>query len=66
MEDKLTNGFGFDYFSTEWERVKERANSYLDPVNAAFAIKDTEFNYQKAINDTDGLLTQQKLKKVMD
>lgn len=66
MQDKLTGGFGFDYFTTEWDRVKERANSYLDPINAAFAIKDTQFNYRKVINDTSSLLNQQKLTKVMN
>ncbi len=66
MQDKLTGGFGFDYFTTEWDRVKERANSYLDPINAAFAIKDTQLNYRKVINDTSSLLNQQKLTKVMN
>ena len=66
MQDKLTNGKSLDYFQMSWDYVKERANSFLDPVNAAFAIKDTRFNYQKAINETQSVKAQQQLKKVMD
>ena len=38
----------------------------MDPINAAFAIKDTQLNYRKVINDTSSLLNQQKLTKVMN
>ena len=66
FEDSITNGHGFDYFEMEWGAIKERSEMYLDSVNSAFAIKNTQFFYQKAINDASGLKTQQQLKKVMN
>ena len=66
MEDKLTNGQGFDYYSMEWDIIKNQSEMYLDTVNTAFAIKNTQFLYEKAINDAQGLKTQSQLRKVMD
>lgn len=66
MEDKLTNGHGFDYYSMEWDIIKNQSEMYLDTVNTAFAIKNTQFLYEKAINDVKGLKTQSQLRKVMD
>lgn len=66
LTDALTNGKGFDYLDTEWDLMKKHADLYLDTVNSAFAIKETETSFQEILNNTDGLRSQQQLKKVMD
>ena len=50
----------------EWDLMKKQNDAFLDNVNSAFAIKNTEFLYNQAINDIDNISAQQKLKKVMD
>ena len=65
MEQKLTNNKGFNYMDTEWDLMKKQSNLYLDDVNSAFAVKNTEYLYNQALNDTKGLRSQQQLKKVM-
>ena len=65
MEQKLTNNKGFNYMETEWDLMKKQSNLYLDDVNSAFAVKNTEYLYNQALNDTKGLKSQQQLKKVM-
>ena len=58
---------GFTYNTgLEWDLMKKQNDAFLDNVNSAFAIKNTEFLYNQAINDIDNISTQQKLKKVMD
>ena len=66
MEMKLTNNKGFSYLDTEWDLLKKKPNLYLDDINSAFAIKNVQYNYTQALNDTKGLKSQQQLKKVMD
>lgn len=66
MEMKLTNNKGFSYLDTEWDLLKKKSNLYLDDINSAFTIKDVQYNYTQALNDTKGLKSQQQLKKVMD
>ena len=65
-ELQLTNGKGFDYLQTEWDLINKNADQYLDTVNAAFAIQDTQRKYQNALNDTKNIKNQQALKKLMD
>ena len=65
MEQKLTNGKGFNYLDTQWDLMKKQSNLYLDDINSAFAVKNTEYLYNQALNDTKGLKSQQQLKKVM-
>ena len=65
LEDSLTNGHGFDYITLEWDILKGHADMYLDTVNSAFAIKNTQYLFNKAISDTSELRNQQALKKVM-
>ena len=65
MEQKLTNNKGFNYMDTQWDLMKKQSNLYLDDINSAFAIKNTEYLYNQALNDTKGLKSQQQLKKVM-
>ena len=58
---------GFTYNTgLEWDLMKKQNDAFLDNVNSAFAIKNTEFLYNQAINDIDNISAQQKLKKVMD
>lgn len=66
MEKELTNGKSFEYLDTQWDLMKKKANLYLDTVNSAFAVKNTEYLYNQALNDTKGLRSQQQLKKVMN
>ena len=66
MEQKLTNGKGFNYLDTQWDLMKKQSNLYLDDINSAFAIKNTEYLYNQVLNDTKGLKNQQQLKKVMN
>jgi len=65
MEQKLTNNKGFGYLDTQWDLMKKQSNLYLDDINSAFAVKNTEYLYNQALNDTKGLKSQQQLKKVM-
>ena len=65
LENSLTNGHGFDYITLEWDILKGHADIYLDTVNSAFAIKNTQYLFNKAISDTSELRTQQALKRVM-
>ena len=65
MEQKLTNGKGFNYLDTQWDLMKKQSNLYLDDINSAFAVKNTEYLYNQALNDVKGLKSQQQLKKVM-
>ena len=66
LENSLTDGHGFDYITMEWDILKKHADMYLDTVNSAFAIKNIEYLFNQAINDTTGLKNQQNLKKVME
>lgn len=65
LENSLTNGHGFDYITLEWDILKGHADMYLDAVNSAFAIKNTQYLFNKAISNTSELRNQQALKKVM-
>ena len=66
MQKALANGKSFEYMDTQWDLMKKKANLYLDTVNSAFAIKNTEYLYSQALNDVKGLKSQQQLKKVMN
>jgi len=46
--------------------MNKNAETYLDTVNAAFAVQDLQRKYNKAINDTQSIRNQQTLKKLMD
>lgn len=65
-ESALTNGLGLEYYSILWDNMKEESESYLDEINAAFAIRNTSFLYQQAINQTTSLTSQQRIRAVMD
>jgi hypothetical protein len=46
--------------------MNKNAETYLDTVNAAFAIQELQIKYNKAINDTKSIKNQQTLKELMD
>ena len=66
LDKKISNNKGTDYLSTEWELMNKNADEYLDTINTAFAIQETERKYQNALNDTKTIKHQQTLKKLMD
>ena len=66
LDKKLTNGKGLDYLSTEWELMNKNADEYLDTINSAFAIQETERKYQNALNDAKSVKSQQALKNLMN
>ena len=66
LDKKLSNGKGTDYLNTEWELMNKNADEYLDTINSAFAIQETERKYQKALDETKSIKNQQALKKLMD
>ena len=58
---------GFTYNTgLEWDLMKKQNDTFLDKVNSTFAIKNTEFLYNQAINDIDSISAQVKLKNVMN
>lgn len=67
MTDKLTGGMGLDYLSDQWDLINQRADKYLDDVNAAYAISELQAKVQDAINDNDGnVKAQEQIKDLMD
>lgn len=63
---EITNGKGLDYLDQQWDLVNDRADDYLDTVNAAFGIRDLERKYQNAIDSTDNVSSQRKLNDLMN
>lgn len=66
LDKKISNGKGTDYLSTQWDLMNKNAEEYLDTINSAFAIQETERKYQKAIDESKNIKSQQTLKKLMD
>ena len=66
LDKKISNGKGTDYLNTEWELMNKNADEYLDTINTAFAIQETERKYQKALDETKSIKNQQALKKLMN
>lgn len=67
MTDKLTGGMGLDYLSDQWDLINQRADKYLDDVNAAYAISELQAKVQDAINKNDGNVeAQEQIKDLMD
>ena len=66
LDKKMTKGQGSDYLNMEWDLMQKNANEYLDTINSAFGIQQTERKYQKAIDDSKNLKNQRELKKVMN
>ena len=66
MEFAFTDGMGFDYIQDEWDLVNENADKYLDTINAAYEISSLENKFVSAINNTDSLSAQKKLRAAME
>jgi len=46
--------------------MNKNADEYLDTINSAFAVQETQRKYQQALNDTKNIKNQQALKSLMD
>ena len=66
LNKNITNGMGTDYAEMEWDLMQKNADEYLDNINSAFAIQDVQRQFQDAIDNTQNIKDQQKLKKLMD
>lgn len=66
LEDKLTNGLGFDELKNDWDFVNEESDRYLDSINGAYEISKLEREMKDKIKDTSDLATQQKLTASMN
>lgn len=66
LEDKLTNGLGFDELKNDWDFVNKESDRYLDSINGAYEISKLEREMKDKIKDTSDLATQQKLTASMN
>ena len=66
LDKKISNGKGTDYLSMEWQLMNKNEEQYLDTINSAFAIQETQRKYNRALNETKSIKNQQALKKLMD
>jgi hypothetical protein len=66
IADKLTNGMGLDFTETQWDLINDNADSYLDTVNAIYKTQEVKSKFIDAINNTDSVSAQKKLKAVMN
>ena len=66
LDKKISGGLGTDYLDMQWDLMNKNAETYLDTINAAFAVQELQRKYNKAINDTQSIRNQQTLKKLMD
>ena len=66
LDKKVSGGHGTDYLDMQWELMNKHADEYLDTINSAFAIQQTQRKYQKALDETKSIKNQQALKKLMN
>ena len=66
LNNKVTSGAGLDYLSTEWELMNKNADRYLDSVNSIYSIQTLQNKYNEAIDGTDSITQQKKLKDLME
>lgn len=66
LEDKLTNGLGFDELKNDWDSINKESDRYLDSINGAYEISKLEREMKDKIKDTSDLATQQKLTASMN
>lgn len=65
LNNKVTNGMGLEYVSEEWRLINENADQYLDTINSLYGIQKIENKYLDAIDQTDNVSAQRKLKDLM-
>lgn len=61
LDKRVSGGLGTDYLQMEWELINKNADQYLDTINSAYAIQELERKYQKAINDNQSNVKNQKI-----
>lgn len=66
LENKITNGLGFDELKNDWDFINEESDRYLDSVNSAYAVAKLEKEMQEKIDDTADLVTKQKMTETMN
>ena len=68
LSDKLFGGEFKDatLFEKEWEMANDQAEQYLDTVERSMELEKLRNKYQKMLNNTNDLTTQNKIKAAMD
>lgn len=66
LENKLTNGLGFNGLKENWDFINEESDRYLDSVNSAYAVAKLEKEMQEKIDNTADLVTKQKMTETMN
>lgn len=66
LNNKVTDGKGLEYISEEWDLLSKNSDEFLDEINALYGIEDIARKYQDAIDNTDNLTIQKKLKEIME
>ena len=66
LNDKITNGKGLEYISEEWDLLGQNSDEFLDEINSLYGIESIAQKYQEAMDNTDNLSVQKKLRDVME
>ena len=66
LNNKVTAGKGLDYVNEQWNLINKNAEQYLDSINSVYAVQQLQKKYQDAIDTTDNVTQQRKLKILMD
>ena len=66
LNNKVTAGKGLDYVNEQWNLINKNAEQYLDSINSVYAVQQLQKKYQDAIDTTDNIAQQRKLKTLMD
>ena len=66
LENKITNGLGFDELKNDWDFINKESDRYLDSINGAYEISKLEREMKDKIDDNSDLVTQQKLTASMN
>jgi len=60
------DGKSLNYIESQWDMIQKRGDQYLDPVNAAFEKQKVENKFDTAINETQSLTAQKRLRDLMN
>ena len=66
LNKSITNDFGLDYVSEQWDLINQNADQYLDTINRAYGIQELQNKYLDAIDNTDSISAQQKINELMN
>ncbi len=64
--NKENLGFGLSEAQTQWDLLNKEAEQYLDTMNTTFEVQKLESKFVDALNKTDNLKSQERIKTVMD